>query len=82
MVKSNLCWLHSQNESDCLFDSGGYFLVKGMEKVYFCGFYFLVPLFVNVSYFYLKNKPDTVRMKNRWGITLLATRHIGTRVWC
>jgi len=33
MVKSNLCLLHSLKESDCLFDSGGYFLVKGMEKV-------------------------------------------------
>ncbi|GJN26265.1 hypothetical protein PR202_gb14186 [Eleusine coracana subsp. coracana] len=33
MVKSNLCWLHNLKESDCLFDSGGYFLVKGMEKV-------------------------------------------------
>ena len=20
--------------------------------------------------------------ENRWGVTLLATRHIGTRVWC
>ncbi|XP_062226907.1 DNA-directed RNA polymerases IV and V subunit 2-like isoform X2 [Phragmites australis] len=34
MVKSNLCLLHSLKESDCLFDSGGYFLVKGMEKVF------------------------------------------------
>ena len=31
MVKSDLCLLHK--ESDCLFDVGGYFLVKGMEKV-------------------------------------------------
>ncbi|KAK3141362.1 hypothetical protein QOZ80_4BG0332920 [Eleusine coracana subsp. coracana] len=34
MVKSNLCWLHNLKESDCLFDSGGYFLVKGMEKIF------------------------------------------------
>ncbi|PUZ49152.1 hypothetical protein GQ55_7G303000 [Panicum hallii var. hallii] len=34
MVKSDLCLLHSHKESDCLFDAGGYFLVKGMEKVF------------------------------------------------
>ncbi|CAD6259354.1 unnamed protein product [Miscanthus lutarioriparius] len=34
MVKSNLCLLHSLKESECLFDAGGYFLVKGMEKVF------------------------------------------------
>lgn len=33
MVNSNLCWLHKLQESDCQFDSGGYFLIKGMEKV-------------------------------------------------
>jgi DNA-directed RNA polymerase beta subunit len=33
MVKSNLCWLHKLRESDCQFDSGGYFLIKGTEKV-------------------------------------------------
>jgi DNA-directed RNA polymerase-4/5 subunit 2 len=47
MVNSNLCWLHKDKKSeqkdkksehgdkgvDCLFDSGGYFLIKGMEKV-------------------------------------------------
>ncbi|XP_072980708.1 DNA-directed RNA polymerases IV and V subunit 2-like [Typha angustifolia] len=34
MVKSNLCWLHKLEKSDCLFDSGGYFLIKGMEKTF------------------------------------------------
>ncbi|KAF8713017.1 hypothetical protein HU200_028807 [Digitaria exilis] len=34
MVKSNLCWLHKLQESDCQFDYGGYFLIKGMEKVF------------------------------------------------
>ncbi|KAG8043689.1 hypothetical protein GUJ93_ZPchr0458g22674 [Zizania palustris] len=34
MVKSNLCWLHKLKESDCQFDLGGYFLIKGMEKVF------------------------------------------------
>jgi DNA-directed RNA polymerase beta subunit len=47
MVNSNLCWLHKDKksehkdkkseygnkETDCLFDSGGYFLIKGIEKV-------------------------------------------------
>jgi DNA-directed RNA polymerase beta subunit len=33
MVKSNLCWLHKLQESDCQFDFGGYFLIKGTEKV-------------------------------------------------
>ncbi|WVZ94879.1 LOW QUALITY PROTEIN: hypothetical protein U9M48_040715, partial [Paspalum notatum var. saurae] len=33
MVKSNLCWLHKLQESDCQFDYGGYFLIKGMEKL-------------------------------------------------
>ncbi|KAK1309569.1 DNA-directed RNA polymerase D subunit 2a [Acorus calamus] len=34
MVKSNLCWLHQLDKSDCLFDCGGYFLIKGMEKTF------------------------------------------------
>ncbi|XP_044968321.1 DNA-directed RNA polymerases IV and V subunit 2-like [Hordeum vulgare subsp. vulgare] len=34
MVNSNLCWLHELKESDCLFDSGGYFLIRGMEKIF------------------------------------------------
>ncbi|CAO2176336.1 unnamed protein product [Urochloa humidicola] len=34
MVKSNLCWLHKLQETDCQFDSGGYFLIKGTEKVF------------------------------------------------
>ncbi|XP_047069408.1 DNA-directed RNA polymerases IV and V subunit 2-like isoform X2 [Lolium rigidum] len=48
MVNSNLCWLHKDKKSehkdkkseygskeiDCLFDSGGYFLIKGIEKVF------------------------------------------------
>ncbi|KAM0842238.1 hypothetical protein ACQ4PT_058480 [Festuca glaucescens] len=40
MVNSNLCWLHKDKKSehkdkksDCLFDSGRYFLIKGLEKV-------------------------------------------------
>lgn len=33
MVKSNLCWLAGNEKGDCLFDKGGYFLIKGMEKV-------------------------------------------------
>ncbi|KAH7652619.1 DNA-directed RNA polymerase protein [Dioscorea alata] len=34
MVQSDLCWLHSANKSDCLFDHGGYFLIKGAEKAF------------------------------------------------
>ncbi|CAL9147350.1 unnamed protein product [Musa hybrid cultivar] len=34
MVQSNLCWLSALGKSDCLFDSGGYFLIKGMEKTF------------------------------------------------
>jgi DNA-directed RNA polymerase IV and V subunit 2 len=33
MVRSVLCWLNTRDKGDCLFDSGGYFLIKGMEKV-------------------------------------------------
>jgi len=33
MVKSKQCWLDTLDKSDCLYDSGGYFLVKGAEKV-------------------------------------------------
>ncbi|XP_020255592.1 DNA-directed RNA polymerases IV and V subunit 2-like isoform X2 [Asparagus officinalis] len=32
MVKSKLCWLDTLDKSDCLYDSGGYFIVKGAEK--------------------------------------------------
>ncbi|KQJ95216.1 DNA-directed RNA polymerases IV and V subunit 2 [Brachypodium distachyon] len=34
MVKSNLCWLHKLQKTDCQFDYGGYFLIKGMEKAF------------------------------------------------
>lgn len=34
MVKSKYCWLASSDKSDCLFDSGGYFIVKGAEKTF------------------------------------------------
>ncbi|ONK73942.1 uncharacterized protein A4U43_C03F1170 [Asparagus officinalis] len=34
MVKSKLCWLDTLDKSDCLYDSGGYFIVKGAEKVF------------------------------------------------
>lgn len=34
MVNSNLCWLKTLGKSDCIFDSGGYFLIKGMEKTF------------------------------------------------
>ncbi|XP_020593256.1 DNA-directed RNA polymerases IV and V subunit 2-like isoform X1 [Phalaenopsis equestris] len=34
MVRSDLCWLPSQDKNDCFFDPGGYFLIKGMEKTF------------------------------------------------
>lgn len=33
MVKSDLCWMKDAEKGDCDFDHGGYFLVKGAEKV-------------------------------------------------
>ncbi|XP_077224432.1 DNA-directed RNA polymerases IV and V subunit 2-like [Tasmannia lanceolata] len=34
MVKSILCWLHGSDKADCHYDHGGYFLIKGMEKIF------------------------------------------------
>ncbi|XP_044961868.1 DNA-directed RNA polymerases IV and V subunit 2-like [Hordeum vulgare subsp. vulgare] len=34
MVKSNLCWLYELQETECQFDYGGYFLIKGTEKAF------------------------------------------------
>lgn len=33
MVKSDLCWMKDADKGDCEFDHGGYFLIKGAEKV-------------------------------------------------
>lgn len=33
MVKSDLCWMKGAEKGDCEFDHGGYFLIKGAEKV-------------------------------------------------
>lgn len=33
MVKSDLCWMKDLEKSDCDFDHGGYFVIKGAEKV-------------------------------------------------
>ena len=33
MVKSDLCWMKGVEKGDCEFDHGGYFLIKGAEKV-------------------------------------------------
>uniref|UniRef100_A0A2C9UBB0 DNA-directed RNA polymerase n=1 Tax=Manihot esculenta TaxID=3983 RepID=A0A2C9UBB0_MANES len=33
MVKSDLCWMQTVEKGDCDFDHGGYFLIKGAEKV-------------------------------------------------
>ncbi|CAL5358848.1 unnamed protein product [Camellia sinensis] len=34
MLKSDLCWMNGVEKSDCDFDHGGYFLVKGAEKTF------------------------------------------------
>ncbi|VAI88535.1 unnamed protein product [Triticum turgidum subsp. durum] len=34
MVKSSLCWLYELQETECQFDYGGYFLIKGTEKAF------------------------------------------------
>jgi DNA-directed RNA polymerase beta subunit len=33
MVKFDLCWMREAEKGDCEFDHGGYFLIKGAEKV-------------------------------------------------
>ena len=33
MVKSDLCWMRDVEKGDCDFDHGGYFIIKGAEKV-------------------------------------------------
>lgn len=33
MVNSELCWMNGVDKPDCEFDHGGYFIVKGAEKV-------------------------------------------------
>ncbi|KAH7864152.1 hypothetical protein Vadar_026365 [Vaccinium darrowii] len=34
MLKSDLCWMNGVEKSDCDFDHGGYFLIKGAEKTF------------------------------------------------
>uniref|UniRef100_A0A803N1C3 DNA-directed RNA polymerase subunit beta n=2 Tax=Chenopodium quinoa TaxID=63459 RepID=A0A803N1C3_CHEQI len=34
MVKSDICWMSQAEKGDCEFDHGGYFIVKGAEKVF------------------------------------------------
>ncbi|OMO90703.1 hypothetical protein COLO4_18947 [Corchorus olitorius] len=34
MVKSDLCWMSEVEKADCDFDHGGYFLIKGAEKIF------------------------------------------------
>ncbi|KAG9454745.1 hypothetical protein H6P81_007649 [Aristolochia fimbriata] len=34
MVKSDLCWLSEEDKNECQFDHGGYFVIKGAEKVF------------------------------------------------
>ncbi|KAK6274178.1 PREDICTED: DNA-directed RNA polymerases IV and V subunit 2 [Theobroma cacao] len=34
MVRSDLCWMNEVEKADCDFDHGGYFLIKGTEKIF------------------------------------------------
>ncbi|KAL5770622.1 hypothetical protein ACOSP7_014776 [Xanthoceras sorbifolium] len=34
MVKSDICWMKGSEKDDCVFDQGGYFLIKGAEKIF------------------------------------------------
>ncbi|GMI89262.1 OVEREXPRESSOR OF CATIONIC PEROXIDASE 1, DEFECTIVE IN MERISTEM SILENCING 2 [Hibiscus trionum] len=34
MVGSDLCWMNEVEKGDCDFDHGGYFLIKGAEKIF------------------------------------------------
>ncbi|CAN1840014.1 DNA-directed RNA polymerases IV and V subunit 2 [Linum perenne] len=34
MVKSDLCWMKTEDKTDCEYDHGGYFVIKGAEKVF------------------------------------------------
>lgn len=34
MVNSDLCWMKDDQKRDCEFDHGGYFLIKGAEKIF------------------------------------------------
>ncbi|KAK0600276.1 hypothetical protein LWI29_013287 [Acer saccharum] len=34
MVKSDICWMKGSEKDDCDFDQGGYFLIKGAEKIF------------------------------------------------
>ncbi|KAK8559872.1 hypothetical protein V6N13_016605 [Hibiscus sabdariffa] len=34
MVRSDLCWMNEVDKADCDFDHGGYFLIKGSEKIF------------------------------------------------
>lgn len=58
MVNSDLCWMKKAKQGDCDFDHGGYFIIKGAEKVKnlfssFPEYYYLLLL---VEYLYISLK--------------------------
>lgn len=58
MVKSDLCWMSRVEKGDCDFDHGGYFLIKGAEKVtnlFFHILYCSIFCLVDIDYFYKYN---------------------------
>ncbi|CAI9096371.1 OLC1v1032499C1 [Oldenlandia corymbosa var. corymbosa] len=34
MVGSDICWMRGKTKADCEFDNGGYFIIKGAEKIF------------------------------------------------
>ncbi|KAH9760327.1 DNA-directed RNA polymerases IV and V subunit 2 [Citrus sinensis] len=48
MVKSDLCWMKGAEKGDCDFDHGGYFSIKGAEKVSLKLSYFSLTMLLHV----------------------------------
>lgn len=61
MVKSDLCYMKGAENADCDFDHGGYFLIKGAEKVnlnygffQFLSYIFMVAALIDFLLWHLK----------------------------
>lgn len=49
MVNSDSCWMSGADKDDCDYDQGGYFIIKGAEKVH----HILFPSLVFLAHFIL-----------------------------
>ena len=49
MVKSDICWMSEAERGDCEFDNGGYFIIKGAEKVFVLFFLLFYMVIINSS---------------------------------